>query len=220
MKTNEILQKDVQDALKWEPMLHAAEIGVIVKDGIVTLTGILDSYAKKKHAEDAAKNVAGVKAVVDDIEVVIGKSAYMSDTEIAADAVRMIEGSLIIPKDTVKVIVEDGWITLEGVLHWNFQRDMARHSVKDLPGVKGVINDIKVEADISEEIEKALIDKALERHWALHKHDIDVDVSHNRVILSGKVNSLYQKEEAEKIAWKTPGVKAVENRLIVDHNYL
>jgi len=220
MKINEILQKDVQDALKWEPLLHPAEIGVIAKDGIITLTGIVDSYAKKKHAEDAAKNVAGVKAVADEIEVMLDGPDHRPDAEIAADAVRMIEGSLVIPKDRVKITVEDGWITLEGVLHWNFQREMARHSVKDLPGVKGVLNDIKIEAEIVEEIEKTLVEKAFERHWSIKADDIDVDVSGNKIILSGKVHSLYEKEEAEKLAWKTPGVKAVDNKLVVDYNHL
>ncbi len=216
MKTDEALQKDVQDAIKWEPMLHAAEVGVIVHNGIVTLTGTLDNFGKKSEAEQAAKKISGVKAVVDDIEVVIGKASFVSDMEIAANALRMLNESLIMPKDSVKVIVEDGWVTLEGTLVWNFQKDTARHLVKDLAGVKGVINKIKLKKDLHNEIEKQHIEDALRRHWAIDAGEIDVEVSGTTITLKGFVNSLYQKEEAEKIVYKTPGVLKVINDLVID----
>jgi osmotically-inducible protein OsmY len=215
MKTDEVLQKEVQDALKWEPQLHPGEIGVIVKKGIVTLTGNLESYAKKSEAEHAAKMVAGVKAVVDEIDVVIGRNHFVSDNDIAADAVRMLSGSLVFDKHAVKVVVEDGWVTLDGQLQWDFQRDMARRAVKDLPGVKGVINNIKLKKELHDSIEKGLIEDALRRHWAIDADEIDVKATGSTVTLSGYVRSIYQREEAEKIAYKTPGVLKVINKLEV-----
>ncbi|KGO95088.1 BON domain-containing protein [Flavobacterium subsaxonicum] len=213
MKTDEVLQKEVQDALKWEPQLHPAEIGVIVKKGIVTLTGNLDSYAKKIEAEHAAKMVAGVKAVVDEIEVVIGKNHLVSDNDIAADAVRMLSGSLVFDQHAVKVVVEDGWVTLDGQLRWDFQREMARRAVKDLPGVKGVINNIRLKKELHDVVEKGLVEDALRRHWAIDADEIDVKAAGATITLSGFVSSIYQREEAEKAAYKTPGVLKVINNL-------
>ena len=138
MKTNESLQKDVQDALKWEPLLNAAEIGVTAKDGIITLSGIVDNYAKKLEAEDAAKNVSGVKAVVEKIIVEFGSLVTQNDNEIAKEVVNAFKWSWEVPEDTVKVNVEHGWVTLEGELQWNYQKDAAKKAVKNLAGVKGV----------------------------------------------------------------------------------
>lgn len=216
MKTNEELQKDVQDALKFEPLLHSAEIGVIVKDGIVTLTGTVDSYAKKLEAEHAAKSVAGVRAVADEITVHIGYREPVSDSDIAANAVRMIRESLILPKDAVLITVEDGWITLEGVLHWNYQRETARHLVKDLQGVRGVTNSIQLQKDLHKVVDKEQIIKAFQRNWAIDADFIDVIVHGATVELKGFVYSLHQREEAERIAYKTPGVEKVINDLKVD----
>lgn len=216
MKTNEELQKDVQDALTFEPLLHSAEIGVIVKDGIVTLTGVVDSYAKKLEAEHAAKSVVSVRAVADEITVHIGDREPVSDSDIAANAVRMIRESLILPKDAVIITVEDGWITLEGVLHWNYQRETARHLVKDLQGVRGVTNNIQLQKDLHKTIDKEQIIRALQRHWAIDADFIDVIVHGSTVELKGFVYSLNQREEAERIAYKTPGVEKVINDLKVD----
>ncbi|PHK17085.1 hypothetical protein VF12_39870 [Nostoc linckia z15] len=216
MKTNEELQKDVQDALTLEPLLHSAEIGVMVKDGIVTLTGAVDSYAKKLEAEHAAKSVAGVRAVADEITVHIGSREPVSDSDIAANAVRMIRESLILPKDAVIITVEDGSITLEGVLHWNYQRETARHLVKDLQGVSGVTNNIQLQKDLHKTVDKEQIIKALKRHWAIDADFIEVIVHGSTVELRGFVYSLHQREEAEKIAYKTPAVEKVINDLKVD----
>ncbi len=215
MKSNEILQKDVQDAIKWEPLLHAAEIGVIVKDGIVTLTGEVDSYGKKAEAEHATKSVAGVRAVVDRIKVLIGKDKLISDQAIAADAFRMINESLVLPKESISITVEDGWITLDGTVQWNYQREMARNLVKDLPGVRGVTNDIKLAKELVEHIKKNYIEEALHRHWSIDADEVEVKVNGTTVELCGCVYSVYQKEEAEKIAYKSPGVEHVVNNLKV-----
>lgn len=219
MKTNAELQKDVQDAIKWEPLLNAAEIGVTVKDGVVTLTGTVDNYLKKSEAEDAAKNVAGVSAVVEKIEVRFTNSWSKNDNEIATEVVEALQKSWQIPNDKVKVKVENGWVTLEGELNWEYQRVAARDLVEKLMGVKGVSNNTKVKADLKDSIEEKDIKKALDRHWSINAEDITVHVSGTKVTLTGSVDSLYQKEEAEKIAWKAPGVWSIENNLVVEYDY-
>ncbi len=132
MKNNAELQTDVQDAIKWEPLMHAAEIGVTVKDGVVTLSGTVDSYGKKLEAEKAAKNVSGVKALVENIEVRFPNSWSKTDNEIAAEVLHALNSNLIVPTDKVKVKVENGFVTLDGELHWNYQREAAKTAVKFL----------------------------------------------------------------------------------------
>ena len=220
MKNNAELQKDVQDAIKWEPLLNAAEIGVTVKDGVVTLTGVVDSYTKKTEAEDAAKNVAGVKAVVEKIEVkfssIYGKK---NDNEIADEIVNALKWNWRVPNDKVKVKVENGWITLEGELEYNYQRDAAKDAVKDMLGVTGVSNNITVKSTSAEKVEKADIESALKRNWSIYENDIDVKVSGHRATLTGTVDSWYQKDEAGRIAANAPGIWLVDNELIVDYDY-
>jgi len=220
MKTNEDLQKDVQEALKWEPLLSAAEIGVTAKEGIITLTGSVDSYWKKTEAEEAARNVAGVKAVVEKIEIRFSNnSSKKDDNEIAAEVVNAFKWNIGVPNDKVKVKVEKGWITLEGELEWNFQREAARNTVANLLGVAGVTNNITIKAATQDEIEQKDIEGALERNWSLSDREITVKVSGTKVTLTGKVDSWYQRSEAARIAWKARGVWSVENDLVVDYAY-
>ena len=220
MKTNAELQKDVQDAIKWEPMLNAAEIGVTVKDGIVTLTGVVDTYIKKTEAQDAAKNVAGVKAVVEKIEVKYsGASGKRDDNEIATEVVNAFKWNWQVPNDKIKVVVEKGWVTLEGELEYNFQKEAATNAVKNLLGVIGVSNNTKIKPTTSEVIEKADIESALRRNWSINGDDITVNVLEHKATLTGTVNSWYQKEEAGRIAYKAPGVWLVDNELLIDYDY-
>jgi len=219
MKTNEELQKDVQDAIKWEPLLNAAEIGVTTKDGIVTLTGVVDNYSKKLQAEEAARNVAGVTAVVEKIKIEFGKTDKKQDSEIATAVLNAFKWNLQVPNDKVKVKVEDGWVTLDGVLEWNYQREEAGATISDLIGVKGVTNNIKLRSDTHDEIEKDGIESALARNWSLNNQDIQVKVSVNKVTLTGVVSSWYQRAEAERIAFNSPGVWTVNNELEVEYNY-
>lgn len=219
MKNNAELQKDVQDAIQWEPLLNAAEIGVTVNDGVVTLTGVVDSYSKKLEAEDAVKNVTGVKALVEKIEVKFHNTWHKNDNELATDVLNALKTNWSVPADKVKVKVEDGWITLEGELPWNYQREAAKTAVHYLMGVKGVTNNIKIKAETHDAIEKKDVEAALERNWAINTEDIDVSVSGTKVTLTGTVNSWYQKAEAERLAWKTPGIWNVDNQLKVEYDY-
>ena len=220
MKTNADLQKDVQEAIRWEPLLSAAEIGVTAKEGIITLTGTVDSYWKKTEAEEAAKNVAGVKAVVEKIEIKFANNSFTKDdNEIATEVVNAFKWNIEVPSDKVKVKVEKGWVTLEGELEWNFQKEAAKNTVRDLLGVAGVTNNITIKADSQDEIERKDIESALERNWSLSDREIKVKVSGTKVTLTGKVDSWYQKTEAARIAWKARGVWSVDNELVVDYAY-
>jgi osmotically-inducible protein OsmY len=200
--------------------LNAAEIGVTVKDGVVTLTGVVDNYTKKSEAEDAAKKVLGVKAVVEKIEVKLMHSwGNKDDSEIATEVLNSLKWNWRVPNDKVKVKVENGWITLDGELLFNYEREAANDSVKNLYGVTGVSNNIKIKSDVNEAIEKADIESALKRNWSIYDNDIDVKVSGHRATLSGTVDSWYQKEQAGHIASNAPGVWSVDNELVVDYDY-
>ena len=218
MRKNEDLQKDVQDALKWEPLLKAAEIGVIVKDGIVTLIGTVDSYAKKIEAENAAKFVTGVKAVVEKIDVKFENIGLKTNDEIAAEIVSAFKWNWEVPSNKIKVTVEDNWVTLEGEVQWNFQKEAAKKSVKNILGVKGINNYITIKSDTHDEIEKLDIERAIKRNWAIDDKNITVHVTGQKVTLSGTVESLYQKDEAGRIAWNAPGVLIVENDLSIEND--
>jgi osmotically-inducible protein OsmY len=219
MKTNAEIQKDVQDAIEWEPLMQAAEIGVTVKDGVVTLTGTVDSYAKKTEAEEAAKSVAGVKAVVEKIDVKFHDSSAMkNDNEIATEVVNALKWNWRIPSDKIKAKVEKGWVTLAGELPWNYQKEAARDAVKNLMGVTGVANNITIKSETQDNVEKKDIESGLRRNWSVNDEDITVKTTAHKVTLTGSVDSWYQKDEASRIAWNAPGVWTVDNELVVTYN--
>jgi osmotically-inducible protein OsmY len=217
MKNNSELQTDVQNAIKWEPLLNAAEIGVTAKDGVVSLTGVVDSYAKKLEAENAAKKVIGVKAVVEKIEVKFPNSWTKTNAEIANEVLSALKSNWLIPSDKVTLKVEDGWVTLEGELPWNYQKEAAKNAINWLTGVKGVTNNIKIKSESHDVIEQKDVENAIGRSWSLEDLDIKVKVSGTTVTLTGTVKSLYQKEEAGRIAWNTRGIWHVKNELEVDY---
>lgn len=216
MKTNQDLAKDVKDAIKWEPLLKDTVIGVTALDGVITLTGNVDNYLKKSKAEDTAKGVTGVKAVVEEIEVVLKNTGDKTDNEIAVEVVNALKTNGLTPHDRVTVKVENGWVTLEGTLPWNYQKDAAKDSVRHLSGIKAFTNDIRIQPENEDELEQGSIQRALRRSAAMEDQDIQVYVTGNKVTLNGVVNSLYQQDEAGRIAWKAPGVTAVDNELAID----
>ena len=214
MQKNDDLQREVHDAIKWEPILNASEIGVSAKDGVVTLTGTVDSYAKKFEAENVAKGISGVKAVVEKIKV--GNTYQRDDNEIAEEIVRTFESNWEIPNEKVRVKVENGWIMLTGELQWNYQKQAVNVTVKNILGVKGVINRIKVDFGMQDEIEKKKdIERAFARNWSINNENIEVEILGNNVVLRGTVYSWYQKDEAARIAWNTQGIRAVKNELVI-----
>jgi osmotically-inducible protein OsmY len=216
MKTNQDLAKDVQDAIQWEPLLRDTTIGVTALDGVITLTGNVDGYLKKSKAEDTAKRVTGVKAVVEEIEVVFKNSGDKTDNEIAVEVINAIKTNGLTPHDRIKVKVENGWVTLEGNVPWNYQKDAAWDAVRHLAGIKVLTNDVRIQPENGDELEQEAIQRALRRSSAMEDQDIQVYVSGNKVTLNGVVNSLYQQAEAGRIAWNAPGVTAVNNELSID----
>lgn len=220
MKNNETLQRNVQNAIKWEPLLRTSDIGVAVEDGIVTLTGIVDSYGKKAEAENAAKKIAGVKAVVEKIQVDFSDQEPITDAEIAKGVLSALKWNWQVPNNKISVTVEHGWVTLQGELGWNYQKDVAKNAIQNIFGVKGVVNQITVKSDPLDYIEKKAIENAFARNWSINNQDVHVKVSGNRVTLTGTVESLYQKEEAQRITWNAPGVWFVDNELFVQHDHL
>ncbi len=219
MKNNSELQTDVQNAIKWEPLLNAAEIGVTAKDGVVSLTGFVDSYAKKMEAENAAKKVIGVKALVENIEVKFPSTFTKTDAEVAKEVLTGLKDNWSVPDDKVKVKVENGWVTLDGELHWNYQKEAAKSCISYLSGVKGVSNNIKIKSESHDAIEKRDVENAISRSWSIDDSDINVSVSGTTVTLTGTVSSWYQREEAARIAWNTPGIWHINNELEVDYYY-
>ena len=220
MKTDAQLQQDVMAELKWEPLLRQSEIGVSAKDGVITLTGSVDGYAKKSEAEDAVKRVAGVKAVVEKIEIkYASNSARKDDSDIATEVVNAFKWNWEVPADEVKARVEKGWVTLEGQVEWNYQSNAAKKAVISLSGVAGVSNNIKVKSRTDDAIEKADIESALNRNWSVADQDILVTVAGHKATLTGTVDSWYQKDEAGRIAWNAPGVWNVGNDLVVEYGF-
>jgi osmotically-inducible protein OsmY len=216
MKNNEILEKEIEEAIKWNHLLHSSAITVTAKGGVIILRGSVDSFAGKYEAHSIAKKASDVKLVIDYIEVKFDERfSDKTDLEIAEDVMNEFKWDLEVPDDMIKVIVNDGWVILEGELNWNYQRVAAKRAAGNQAGVKGIINNIRIRSDVHNEIEKVAIESALKRHWSIMDLDIEVNVSANMVTLKGKVDSFYQKEEAEKIAWNAPGVWKVENELVV-----
>ena len=213
MKTDTQLQQDVLAELKWEPSVHAAEIGVEVKDGVVTLAGEVSSFTEKWAAEKAAQRVSGVMALAIEIEVKLSSLGKRTDADIARSAQTALGWSTALPLDAVKVMVEHGQITLSGAVDWQFQKQAATDSVRHLSGVVGVLNQMVIEPQVSISAVKADIEAALKRVAKADARKISVSVTGSHVTLSGTVGSWSERELAMTTAWRTPGVSTVVDSL-------
>lgn len=216
MKTDIQIQQDVMDELKWQPFLNSSEIGVAVKNGIVTLSGTVDSYSKKLSAERAAKKVAGVKAIAEEIQIAVSPGYRKTDTEIADAVFNALKWHSAVPEEKVKIKVEDGVVTLEGVLEWEYQRASARVAIQNLSGVRSVINLITIKPKLNPIELEQKITEAFRRNATVDASKVRVSTIGTKVILTGTVRSFAESEDAENVAWAGPGVFQVENKLAIE----
>jgi len=210
------LREAVEEALDWEPIINAKGIAVSVQDGVVSLNGHVDSYPQMREAEKVAGLVRGVKAVVCQLQLALAASHERSDEEIARAAANAIAWNTLLPKETIQVWVDNGRVTLEGTVDWQYQRKSASQCVRYLAGVKDVNNHIVVKPSINRLAVRTQIEAALLRNAQIDANNICVDVHGDRVILKGTVQSWIEREEAERAAWGAAGVIDVENLLIVN----
>lgn len=217
MKSDSEIERDVKDELKWDPDLDATDIGVSVKNGVVALTGFVKSFLDRYEAEAAAKRVAGVVGVANDIEVRIPSADERPDPDIARDAVSALKIQLPFSSEHIKVIIKSGWVTLEGQVEWQYQKHSAESAVRRIKGVKGVTNSISLKPRAEPSEIKGKIMDAFKRSAEVDANRIQVEANGGEVILKGSVRSWSEREEAERVAWSAPGVTRVEDRIVVSH---
>ena len=215
MSQDSQLQQAVLAEFDWEPSVTAGHIGVTASEGVITLSGHVDNYAKKHAAESAARRVKGVKAVAEEIEVRLPFDATRSDADIAAAAIERLSWNVSVPKDSVQVKVEKGWVTLTGQVDWWFQKDAAERDIRPLHGVIGVSNEATVKPRVNTANLSDDITHALHRSWFFDPEAVHVRADGGRVVLSGSVHSIYESQVAARTAWAAPGATMVENDITV-----
>ena len=216
MKTDLEIQKDVMAELQWEPALGSTEIGVSVKNGVVILSGVTDSYYKKVLAEKAAKRVNGVNAVAEEIIVRLPGRSPRRAVALAQAVVNALAWDSTVDEKNVKVVVENGVVTLEGEVEWHFQRESASKAIHRLVGITRIINNLRVKTRINvKDIEHNIV-KAFHRSATVDSRAVKIEVLGDKVILKGTVRSFAERSDAEKMAWSSPGVMSVDNKLVID----
>lgn len=215
MKTDSQVQQDVLAELQWEPSVNAAHIGVEVKNGVVTLAGHVATYAEKYDAEHAALRVAGVKALAVEMDVKSAGSYKRDDSDIATSARNVLQWTTYLPKDSVRIMVEKGWLTLSGNVDWQFQRQTAETALRYLIGVAGISNNIVVTPTLSLSAVKSDIEAALKRRASADAKKISVAVNGSKITLSGNVDNWSERSTARNSAWGTPGVQNVVDNMTV-----
>jgi osmotically-inducible protein OsmY len=215
MRPDTEIRDDVEAELRYDPDMANADIAVSVKEGVVTLAGFARSYFQKWEAERAAKRVKGVRAVANDLEIRLPSLDSRPDPEIAREAVQALSTALPYSGEKFTVTVKDGWVTLEGEAEWQYQREQAESAVRRIRGIKGITNLIQLQAKVPVATVKRMIEDALKRSAEVDAQNIQVEAEGDKVILKGKVRSWAERQEAERAAWRAPGVRKVEDQITI-----
>ncbi|WOD13880.1 BON domain-containing protein [Paraburkholderia kirstenboschensis] len=213
MRTDENIKQDVEYELKWDPDIDPSDIGVAVKDGVVTLSGFARSWRQKRKAEEDATRVHGVKGVANDVEVRLPLINKRPDPEIVREIIAQLKAELPYSADNIKAVVRDGYVTLKGEVEWDYQRRRAADTALRVSGVTGVTNEIEIKPKVKPEDLKRKIEDAFKRNAEIDAQHITVEAEGNKVVLRGTVRSWAEREEAERVAWLAPGVTHVDNRI-------